>query len=258
MHSGAQIAPAGDSSADEAARVAAAEAAKKADKNVKSIATTFAPRASGNTGKNPAVKGTVLYTVFDVQAWACMAIGGLLSFNVLFPSDQPDIWRLMGCALIARRVAVACMITRTDDACQIDSYSCATETPCARACKHVRMSDNDCCAQRRAAPACMEGISACAFLLKAITGVVATLRLHCRMWSIWMFTIPSLRARDCTPPEKDWLNYSFLVVPLVNIALPFVWKNFAFVFSADCAVLLVLYLWKVVLYEQQKASEASS
>ena len=24
-------------------------------------------------------------------------IGGLLSFNVLFPSDQPDIWRLMGC-----------------------------------------------------------------------------------------------------------------------------------------------------------------
>lgn len=71
---------------------------KAADKKVKNIASTFAPRASGNTGKNPAVRGSTLYNIFTVQAWICMALGGLLSFNVLFPSNEPDLWRLMGCA----------------------------------------------------------------------------------------------------------------------------------------------------------------
>jgi hypothetical protein len=33
-----------------------------------------------------------------------------------------------------------------------------------------------------------------------------------RMWSIWMFTVPSLRARDCPPPEKDALNILFLLM----------------------------------------------
>lgn len=32
------------------------------------------------------------------------------------------------------------------------------------------------------------------------------------MWSIWMFTIPSLRAKECTPREKDALNILFLLV----------------------------------------------
>ena len=39
----------------------------------------------------------MLYTVFEVQAWLALAVGGLLSFNILFPSDQPDIARLIGC-----------------------------------------------------------------------------------------------------------------------------------------------------------------
>lgn len=38
-----------------------------------------------------------------------------------------------------------------------------------------------------------------------------------------MFTIPSLRARECTDKEKDALNLLFLAVPLLNVALPFVW-----------------------------------
>lgn len=38
-----------------------------------------------------------------------------------------------------------------------------------------------------------------------------------------MFTIPSLRARECTDREKDALNLLFLAVPLLNVALPFVW-----------------------------------
>ena len=67
-------------------------------KEVNKFASTFAPRASGSTGKpNPAYKGSWLYTVFDVQAWAALVVGGLLSFNVIFPSDEPDIARLRAC-----------------------------------------------------------------------------------------------------------------------------------------------------------------
>ena len=40
------------------------------------------------------------------------------------------------------------------------------------------------------------------------------------MWSAWMFAIPSLRARDCSPKEKDALNILFLAVPLINVLIP--------------------------------------
>ena len=93
-----------------------------------------------------------------MQAWLSIAVGGLLAFNVLLPSDQPDIPRLVG------------------------------------------------------------------------------------MWSVWMFAVPSLRARDCPKREKDALNVLFLAIPLVNVALPFVWKSFAAAFSADCALLAALYI----------------
>ena len=89
--------------------------------------------------------GSVLYKVFETQAWLSLAVGGLLSFNLIFPSDEPDIARLIG------------------------------------------------------------------------------------MWSIWMFTVPSLRARECTAPEKDALNLLFLAIPLLNVGLPFIWKSFPFI-----------------------------
>jgi len=63
---------------------------------VRKTAATFAPRASSAKSKNPAQPGSTLYTIFEVQAYASMLVGGVLSFNLLFPSDQPDIWRLMG------------------------------------------------------------------------------------------------------------------------------------------------------------------
>ncbi|KAG6415355.1 hypothetical protein SASPL_122766 [Salvia splendens] len=115
---------------------------------VQKTAATFAPRAS-TASKNPAVPGTVLYTVFEVQGYASLLLGGALSFNLVFPSNEPDLWRLMG------------------------------------------------------------------------------------MWSIWMFTIPSLRARDCSKNEKEALNYLFLLVPLLNVTIPFFLKSFAVVWSAD-------------------------
>ncbi|KAI3819302.1 hypothetical protein L1987_13129 [Smallanthus sonchifolius] len=133
---------------------------KDLKKVVQKTAATFAPRAS-TASKNPAVPGTTLYTVFEVQAYASMLLGGALSFNLIFPSNEPDIWRLMG------------------------------------------------------------------------------------MWSIWMFTIPSLRARDCSKNEKEALNYLFLVVPLLNVMIPFFLKSFAVVWSADTVAFFAMYAWKL-------------
>lgn len=129
-------------------------------KVVQKTAATFAPRASTAT-KNPAVPGTTLYTVFEVQGYASMLLGGVLSFNLIFPSNEPDIWRLMG------------------------------------------------------------------------------------MWSIWMFTIPSLRARDCSKNEKEALNYLFILVPLLNVLIPFFLKSFAVVWSADAVAFFAMYAWKL-------------
>ncbi|EOA27638.1 hypothetical protein CARUB_v10023786mg [Capsella rubella] len=64
-------------------------------KVVNKTAATFAPRAS-TASKNPAVPGSTLYKVFEVQGYASMFVGGVLSFNLLFPSNEPDLWRLMG------------------------------------------------------------------------------------------------------------------------------------------------------------------
>jgi hypothetical protein len=63
---------------------------------VRKTAATFAPRASSAKQKNPAQPGTKLYSIFETQAYFSMLFGGILSFNLLFPSDHPDIWRLMG------------------------------------------------------------------------------------------------------------------------------------------------------------------
>ncbi|KAL6759311.1 hypothetical protein V8C86DRAFT_2434225 [Haematococcus lacustris] len=138
-----------------------ADLTKELNKFTRTTAATFAPRPS-TASKNPAVKGSVLYNVFEVQGWLSLIVGGLLSFNVLYPSDQPDIARLLG------------------------------------------------------------------------------------MWSIWMFTIPSLRAKECTAKEKDALNVLFVGMPLLNVALPFVWKSFPFIFVMDTLMLLGTYYWKGV------------
>jgi hypothetical protein len=57
--------------------------------------------------------------------------------------------------------------------------------------------------------------------------------------------IPSLRARDCSKEEKEALNYLFLLIPLVNVILPFYWRSFSVVWSADTLAFIVMYTWKV-------------
>jgi len=95
-----------------------------------------------------------------VQAWLSVAVGGLLSFNLIFPSDEPSIARLIG------------------------------------------------------------------------------------MWSIWMFTVPALRARECSAAEKDALNLLFLLIPLANVGIPVFVRSFPLVFSADVLLLFGVLAWK--------------
>lgn len=145
---------------------------KNLSKFAKKTATTFAPRQSGAAKKNPAFKGSALYTVFEVQAYLAIVVGGLLAFNVIWPSDEPSIARLMG------------------------------------------------------------------------------------MWSVWMFTVPSLRARECEPAEKDALNLLFVAIPLVNVIIPFFWKSFAGVFSADVLLMAAVYAQKGVFAPVDAAAPA--
>ncbi|KXZ46836.1 hypothetical protein GPECTOR_40g570 [Gonium pectorale] len=137
---------------------------KEVTKFTRQAAGTFAPRPSTKQ-KNPAVKGSLLYDIFEYQSWIALVAGGLLSFNIIWPTDEPSIARLLG------------------------------------------------------------------------------------MWSIWMFTIPSLRAKECLPKEKDALNILFLLVPIMNVTLPFVWKSFPFIFSSNVLALGAVYWWKGVWKE---------
>ncbi len=70
-----------------------------------------------------------------------------------------------------------------------------------------------------------------------------------RMWTVWMFTVPSLRARECLPKEKDALNLLFIAIPLLNVTLPFLWKSFPFIYTADVIALFATYYWKGVWKE---------
>jgi hypothetical protein len=33
--------------------------------------------------------------------------------------------------------------------------------------------------------------------------------------------------------------------PLINVSLPFVWKNFGFIYAADVVALAAIFLWKL-------------
>ena len=48
----------------------------------------------------------------------------------------------------------------------------------------------------------------------------------------------------------------FLATPLLNVALPFVWKSFPFIFSADCLLMAGIYAWKGLLPGQTPADPA--
>lgn len=61
-------------------------------------------------------------------------------------------------------------------------------------------------------------------------------------WMVWLFTIPSLRARKGTARwEKSALNIAFVTTPLVNVLLPAFTKNCLLIWTADVTVLAACY-----------------
>lgn len=69
--------------------------AQKLRRAARKAAGTFAPRSS-TPSVRPAARGTLLCTVFEVQALASVAVGGLLACNVLFPSEGATVARMLG------------------------------------------------------------------------------------------------------------------------------------------------------------------
>ncbi|GJV72532.1 hypothetical protein Tco_1492527 [Tanacetum coccineum] len=80
-------------------------------------------------------------------------------------------------------------------------------------------------------------------------GIVRKEKVVCQVLSSVSFwiarAIPSLRARDCSKNEKEALNYLFLLVPLLNVTIPFFLKSFALVWSADTVAFFAMYAWKL-------------
>lgn len=63
-------------------------------------------------------------------------------------------------------------------------------------------------------------------------------------WTVWLFTIPALRARKGTARwEKSALNIAFVTTPFVNVSLPFITRQCGFIWAADIAVLLACYAY---------------
>lgn len=63
-------------------------------------------------------------------------------------------------------------------------------------------------------------------------------------WTVWLFTIPSLRARKGTSKrEKSALNVAFLATPLLNVALPALTRNCGVIWAADVALLGACYVF---------------
>lgn len=131
-----------------------------------------------HAGKNPAAPGTLLFAIFEWQAWISAAIGGVFACGLVFPSDKVTAYQALG------------------------------------------------------------------------------------MMSTWMFTVPSLRARDIPKIEKRILDFSFLLMPLLNIGVCFVYKNTGALWAANTFGLLFAYyylgVYKLPFGQQEAASEAKA
>lgn len=44
-------------------------------------------------------------------------------------------------------------------------------------------------------------------------------------------------------------------IPVINVALPFVWKSFPFIYTADCIALAAVFAWKGLLPGQTQEQQ---
>ncbi|MQL68981.1 hypothetical protein Taro_001250 [Colocasia esculenta] len=289
--------PAGEGSnpsTSSATSSASAAATAAIDKDIKKVvqktAATFAPRAS-TASKNPAVPGTALYTVFEVQGYVSMLLGGALSFNLVFPSDQPDIWRLMGMWSIW--MFSQAHLTGPQRGYLGPSGIRSTLLNLSGADRPPAGSGSEPSAAKLALTVANQPRWTCGvdwtlagpFQLRwvavglkpplwplfypggshrgctAIFGHLGyqhgvqklTQVVNLESGNFYKYApraeelgaIPSLRARDCSKNEKEALNYLFLLIPLLNIIIPFFWKSFAVVWSADTIAFFIMYAWKL-------------
>lgn len=83
-------------------------------------------------------------------------------------------------------------------------------------------------------------------------------------WGIWLFTIPSLRSRKpggtwgMSGEEKKALDISFLVTPLVNLAMPFVTKSPPDIFWANVVTIATCYAYGFGVGAEDGDSEDAS
>uniref|UniRef100_A0A7S2UZ01 Uncharacterized protein n=1 Tax=Fibrocapsa japonica TaxID=94617 RepID=A0A7S2UZ01_9STRA len=75
-------------------------------------------------------------------------------------------------------------------------------------------------------------------------------------WVIWLFTVPSLRARKPAADEKTALNIAFGATPLTNLALPFFTKDPVTIYWANMAVLGLSYAYGFTLGSNKNKAEA--
>lgn len=63
-------------------------------------------------------------------------------------------------------------------------------------------------------------------------------------WTVWLFTVPSLRARKGLRTfEKSALNVAFLGMPLLNVGLAAITRECGVIWGADVLLLVALYLY---------------
>lgn len=75
-------------------------------------------------------------------------------------------------------------------------------------------------------------------------------------WSVWLFTIPALRARKGTSKtEKSALNIAFLATPLLNVALPALTRNCGVIWAADIALLGACYAFYGIRAKQNAGAD---
>ena len=73
-------------------------------------------------------------------------------------------------------------------------------------------------------------------------------------WLVWMFSIPSLRARKPIRTEKAALNLAFAIIPLANILAPFATKDPWLIYWGDMVLLFGCYAYSFVFKVNPKDS----
>jgi len=75
-------------------------------------------------------------------------------------------------------------------------------------------------------------------------------------WTIWLFTIPSLRARKPFPVEKEALNIAFVLTPLLNIGIPFFDRDPGLIWLANVLAMAGSYAYAFLAVDEDSAKSS--